>query len=73
MISECNSDGAPAARVMVGDHRKDMLAATGAGLPCVFALWGYGPASMGAGAAATAERFEDVPRIAGALLTLSAR
>jgi len=65
--------GNPAASVMVGDHRNDVLAATGAGLPCIFALWGYGPADMGAGAAATAARFADVPRVAAGLLATSAR
>jgi phosphoglycolate phosphatase len=54
--------------VMVGDHRNDVLAASGAGLPCIFALWGYGKAAMGEGAAATASRFEEVPRIAAGLL-----
>lgn len=66
--------GDRAASVMVGDHRNDVLAATGAGVPCVFALWGYGPASMGAGAAAAAERFDELPRIIAKLLpTPSAR
>jgi len=65
--------GDAAASVMVGDHRNDVLAAAGAGLPCIFALWGYGPAEMGAGAAATAERFADVPAIAAGLLATGDR
>ncbi len=36
--------------VMIGDHRNDVLAAAGAGVPCIFAGWGYGPASMADGA-----------------------
>lgn len=32
--------------VMVGDHTNDMLAARGAGIPAVFAGWGYGAAWM---------------------------
>lgn len=56
--------GAPGAAVMVGDHRNDVLAATGAGLPCIFAAWGYGPPEMARGAQATAARFEEVPALA---------
>jgi phosphoglycolate phosphatase len=46
--------GNPAAAVMIGDHRNDVAAARGAGLPCLFAGWGYGTPAMAAGAAATA-------------------
>jgi phosphoglycolate phosphatase len=53
---------------MVGDHANDVAAATGAGLPCIFAAWGYGPPSMAAGAAATAAAFTEVPELARALL-----
>ncbi len=56
------------AAVMVGDNINDVLAANGAGVPCVFADWGYGPESMGKDAAAIAERFSDLPLIAKALL-----
>ncbi len=55
--------------VMVGDHRNDVLAATGAQVPCVFAAWGYGPLSMAEGAAAVADRFSDLPDIAARILT----
>ncbi len=61
--------GDRAQSVMVGDHHNDVRAAIGAGLPCVFALWGYGPVSMAEGAAARAERFADVPAIAARLLS----
>jgi phosphoglycolate phosphatase len=46
--------------VMVGDHHNDVRAANGAGVPCIFAAWGYGPMSMAEGAVAVAERFSDL-------------
>ncbi|MCB4823030.1 phosphoglycolate phosphatase [Roseicella aerolata] len=46
--------GEPGQAVMIGDHRNDVLAARGAGLPCLFAGWGYGPPAMAEGAVATA-------------------
>ncbi len=64
--------GSPDAAVMVGDHANDVLAATGAGLPCIFALWGYGPAAMAKGAAAVARNFSDLPEMAPALLAREA-
>lgn len=60
--------GVAEAAVMVGDHHNDVRAATGAGVPCIFAAWGYGPLSMAEGSAATAQRFTDVPDIAQRLL-----
>jgi phosphoglycolate phosphatase len=60
--------GAVDAAVMVGDHHNDVLASTGAGVPCIFAAWGYGPLSMADGAAAVAERFSDLPAMATGLL-----
>ena len=35
--------GTPERAVMAGDHANDVAAARGAGLPCIFAGWGYGP------------------------------
>ena len=61
--------GDPSLAVMVGDHHNDVVAARGAGLPCIFAAWGYGPASAGADAAARAATFSAVPALAEALLT----
>ena len=67
--------GSAEAAVMVGDHRNDVAAAAGAGVPCIFAAWGYGPAAMAEGAAAVAEGFADVPglaqRLVGAALPAS--
>ncbi len=54
--------------VMAGDHANDVAAARGAGLPCIFAAWGYGPPAMAAGSAAIAERFDQLPAIAERLL-----
>jgi phosphoglycolate phosphatase len=58
--------------VMLGDHANDVLAARAAGMPAIFAGWGYGPAAMADGAAAVAARIEDVPAIAAGLLGLGA-
>lgn len=60
--------GTADAAVMVGDHRNDVLAAAGAGLPCIFAGWGYGPATMAEGAAAVAGGFQAVPKLAEELV-----
>jgi phosphoglycolate phosphatase len=60
--------GAPDRAVMVGDHRNDVLAAAGAGLPCVFAGWGYGPPGMAAGTVATAAQPTDLPALLRDLL-----
>jgi len=65
--------GTPDRAVMVGDHANDVAAATGAGLPCIFAAWGYGPPAMAAGAAATAAAFTEVPALARALLDRGAQ
>ncbi len=40
--------------VMLGDHRNDVMAARGLGVPVVFVRWGYGSAAMAEGAAAEA-------------------
>jgi phosphoglycolate phosphatase len=60
--------GDPARAVMVGDHRNDILAAHGAGLPAVFAAWGYGTPEMSTGATAIAGSFEALPQIVTRLL-----
>ena len=60
--------GKPGRAVMAGDHANDISAARGAGLPCIFAAWGYGPAAMAAGSDAIAERFDQLPAIAERLL-----
>lgn len=59
--------GTAGAAVMLGDHSNDVRAASGAGVPCIFAGWGYGPSTMAEGAAATAASFADVPALADGL------
>ena len=53
--------------VMIGDHHNDVAAGLAAGLPTIFAAWGYGPRSVGAEADAVAESFADVPGICARL------
>ncbi|MBR0664261.1 HAD-IA family hydrolase [Roseomonas hellenica] len=60
--------GRAEAAVMLGDHANDIDAARGAGIPAIFAGWGYGPRTMAADAP-VAETPESVPALAGALLT----
>ena len=54
--------------VLVGDHRNDVAAARGAGLPAIFAGWGYGSPDMRQGAAAVAEEPGAVLEIARRLV-----
>lgn len=54
--------------VMVGDHRNDVMAARGLGVPAVFVRWGYGSAGMAAGAAAQADAPADLPALLDRLL-----
>lgn len=64
-LAAAGSDAAHA--VMIGDHHNDVAAAAGLGIPCVFALWGYGPRSMAA-ESALAERPSDLPALLARLL-----
>lgn len=60
--------GRAEAAVMLGDHANDVEAARGAGIPAIFAGWGYGPRGM-AGPAPVAEAPEAVPALAASLLS----
>lgn len=60
--------GTPGRALMAGDHHNDVAAAAGAGVPCVFAAWGYGPAAMGEGAAARADSFGELVGLADRLV-----
>jgi phosphoglycolate phosphatase len=60
--------GSPDRAVMAGDHHNDVASAAGARIPSIFAAWGYGARSMSAGASAIAERFDELPALAGRLL-----
>jgi phosphoglycolate phosphatase len=55
--------GDPARSIMIGDHHNDVEAGKGAGLPVIFAAWGYGAPEMAAGADAVAESFAEVPAL----------
>jgi len=57
--------------VMIGDHRNDVAAAAAAGIPCVFAAWGYGAPAMGTTAAATARKPAELTALLPALLGLT--
>ena len=52
--------------VMVGDHHNDIESALGAGVPAIWARWGYGVDVQGAVAAI--EGFDWVPAVADAIL-----
>lgn len=60
--------GTPAEAVLLGDHRNDVMAATGAGIACIFAGWGYGSAEMADGSRAVANDILEAARIANRLL-----
>ncbi len=60
--------GTPTRALMAGDHHNDVAAANAAGVPCIFAGWGYGAREMGAEAAATAADFSELVRLAETLL-----
>ena len=65
--------GEPSRAVMAGDNRNDVLAAHGAGVPCVFCAWGYGPPSMGDRADAVARDFPELGRIVRRLIDGASR
>jgi phosphoglycolate phosphatase len=54
--------------IMAGDHANDVVASRGAGLPCIFAAWGYGPPAMAEGAVAVARDIAGMAAIARRLL-----
>ena len=60
--------GAPDRALMLGDHHNDVLAATGAGMKCIFATWGYGGPDMAHGSAAQARDISHAAQIADTLL-----
>jgi phosphoglycolate phosphatase len=64
--------GDPAATAMVGDHRNDVAAATGAGVKSVFVTWGYGPPAMAEGADAVAHDLAELGRFLQALVPAAA-
>lgn len=60
--------GDPARAIMVGDHQNDVRAAGGAGMPSIFAAWGYGAAEMAVGAAGVAQSFAEAAQMATHLI-----
>ncbi|WP_419729131.1 HAD family hydrolase [Lichenicola sp.] len=65
------ANGMPGRSVMVGDHRNDVASGVGAGVPVIFATWGYGPEEMGQGAGATLSDPTLIPALARWLLSRS--
>lgn len=56
------------AAVMLGDHRNDMRAARDAGIPSIFAAWGYGVIGMAEGSAWVARDIAEAATMANRLL-----
>lgn len=54
--------------VMAGDHANDVRAARGAGVPSIFAAWGYGSVAMGDAADGVAHDVAEMAAIARRLL-----
>ena len=61
-------DASPDTALMLGDHRNDVIAARGAGLRSIFALWGYGAPGMEAGSTAVARDITEAAAVARLLL-----
>jgi phosphoglycolate phosphatase len=60
--------GAPDRAVMAGDHHNDVKSALDAGIPAIFAAWGYGTPAMAGSAAAIAHAFTELPGLARGVL-----
>jgi phosphoglycolate phosphatase len=56
------------AAVMIGDHRNDVRAARDAGIPSIFAAWGYGVIGMADGSACVARTIAEAAEMANRLL-----
>ena len=56
------------AAVMLGDHRNDVRAARDAGIPSIFAAWGYGVIGMAEGSACVARDIAEAAAMANRLL-----
>jgi phosphoglycolate phosphatase len=61
-----DAGGDASSAVMIGDHHNDIAAASGAGIPAIFAGWGYGSLDM-AGRAPVATTPRDLPALLTAL------
>ena len=65
-----SAGGQPDSCLILGDHRNDVMAAAGAGVPSIFAAWGYGSLDMAAGSAGIAHNIQEAAAIANRLLPL---
>jgi phosphoglycolate phosphatase len=52
----------------VGDHHNDVVVARAAGVPAIFAAWGYGSPGMADGSTAVARDITEAAAIANRLL-----
>ena len=59
--------GTPETALMLGDHQNDVAAAHGAGIPSIFAAWGYGSPGMQQGSTAVAQDITQAALIANRL------
>jgi phosphoglycolate phosphatase len=59
------------AALILGDHHNDVTAARQAGMPSIFALWGYGSPGMADGSAAVAHDIAEAAEIANRLLPVA--
>jgi len=66
------AQGQTDAAAMLGDHRNDVVAARGAGIPSIFAAWGYGAIVMADGSAGVAHTIEQAAALANRLLPAAA-
>jgi phosphoglycolate phosphatase len=62
------ASGRPEAALMLGDHHNDVTAARAAGVPAIFAAWGYGSPGMADGSVAVARDITEAAAIANRLL-----
>jgi phosphoglycolate phosphatase len=60
--------GDPRHALMLGDHHNDVASARGAGIGCIFALWGYGAPEQAEGALAVAHTMPEAAAAAERLL-----
>jgi phosphoglycolate phosphatase len=59
--------GTQDAALMLGDHHNDVAAAQAAGIPSIFAAWGYGSPAMASGSVAIAHNITEAASIANRL------
>jgi phosphoglycolate phosphatase len=65
------ASGRKDAALILGDHHNDVTAARQAGIPSIFALWGYGSPGMADGSTAVAHDIAEAAAIANRLLPVA--